>query len=203
MFSALRPAPEILLRHGDYAVTLRASLRVAVALETLPGAIASLWDDIARQKLTALHAVIRASATDRPEAERLLAFTATHPLAHFSHNAQAACLALLVSIHAPAQGEAPPSEPAADPMPLAQFFTELFSRATSWLHWPPSEVWGASVAEIVTALEAQADRDLRRAGVTPEDKAAKAAQRQGNLGAGLDPDFDRDGLRALKARHGA
>ncbi len=133
MFSALRPAPEILLRHGDYAVTLRASLRVAVALETLPGGIASLWDDIARQKLTALHAVIRASATDRPEAERLLAFAATHPLAHFSHNAQAACLALLVSIHAPAQGEAPPSEPAADPMPLAQFFTgSVAQRLAKW-----------------------------------------------------------------------
>ena len=147
-----------------------------MGLETLPGGTAVIWDDIARQKLTALHAVIRASATDRPEAERLLTFAATHPLAHFFHNVQAACLALLVSILAPAQGEATPSEPAVDPMPLVQFFT---------------------------ALEAQADRDLRRAGVTPEDKAAKAAQRQGNLGAGLDPDFDRDGLRALTARHGA
>ncbi|GGH63826.1 hypothetical protein GVY41_13945 [Frigidibacter albus] len=98
--------------------------------------------------------MIRASATDRPEAERLLTFAATHPLATFAHNAQAACLALLVSILAPAQGEAPASEPAADPMPLAQFFTELFSRATSWLHWPPSEVWGASVKQ---RLERAAD----------------------------------------------
>lgn len=188
---------------GPHAVTLRASLQVAVALENLVGGIAATWDDIARQKLTALQAVIRASATDRQEAERLLSYSATHPLASFVSPAQAACLALLVSVLAPAEGEATPSEPATAPMTLSQFFTELFSRATTWLHWPPSEVWNASVSEIVTALEAQAERELRRAGVTSESKAATTAQRQTNIDSGLDPEFDREGLRALKARHGA
>jgi len=32
---------------------------------------------------------------------------------------------------------------------------------------------------------------------------AKEAQRQANIVAGLDPEFDREGLRALKARHSA
>lgn len=203
MPSALQPASEILLRHGEHAVALRASLRVAVALENLVGGIAETWDEVARQKLSALHTVIRLSATDRQEAERLLRYAATHPLASFVHNAQAACLALMVAMLAPAQGETTPAEPATDPIPLSQFFTELFSRATSWLHWPPSEVWNASVSEIVTALEAQAERELRRAGVTPDDKAAKTVRRQANVDAGLDPEFDREGLRALKARHGA
>ncbi len=208
MPSALQPASEIPLQIGPHAVTLRASLRVAVALEALPGGIASLWDGIARLKLTALHAVIRTSATDRAEAERLLAHAATHPLVQFAQCAQAACLALLSAILAPAEGEAEPSPQPADPMPLAQFFIELFSRATSWLHWPPSEVWNASVAEIVTALEAQADRELRRAGLTPGSIPANSAKGQDVYTAerlrqiedqGFDPAFDREGLQALKA----
>ncbi|PJF10784.1 hypothetical protein [Pseudorhodobacter sp. MZDSW-24AT] len=201
----LRPASEVLLRHGPHAVTLRASLRVAVALETLPGGIAATWDEIARQKLSALYAVIRAGATDRQEAERLLAYAATHPLAQFVHAAQAACLDLLVSVLPPAEGEAAPSDTPSDPMPLARFFAELFSRATSWLHWPPSEVWNASVAEIITALEMQADRELRKAGI-PTDTAKggdlySKERLQKIEEQGFDPAFDREGLRALKARH--
>lgn len=33
---------------------------------------------------------------------------------------------------------------------MAGFLTEAFSRVTKWLHWLSSEVWNASVAEIVT-----------------------------------------------------
>lgn len=208
MSSALHPASEIPLQIGAHAVTLRASLRVAVALEALPGGIASLWDGIARQKLSALQAVIRAGATDRQEADRLLTHAATIPLARFADTAQAACLALLVAVLMPAQGDDTPAEPS-DPMPLSQFFTELFSRATSWLRWPPSEVWNASVAEIVTALEAQADRDLRLAGISPDTIPANTGK-GGNIYTkerlqqieeqGFDPSFDREGLRALKAK---
>jgi hypothetical protein len=55
------------------------------------------------------------------------------------------------------------------------------------------------VAEIVTALEAQAERELRLAGADPADKAAQDAQRQANAEPGLDPDFGRAGLQRLKA----
>lgn len=199
---ALQPATEVTLRFGPHAVALRASLRVAVALESLPGGIAALWQRVALQRLTALHAVIRAAASDQAEADRLLAHAATQPLAPFLGPAQAACLALLASIFGPAQGGASSQDLMKGPMPLARFFTELFSRATSWLHWPPSEVWNASVGEIITALEAESDRELRRAGLT-EDDPAKEAQRQANIEAGLDPDFDRAGLQALKQRFGA
>ncbi|WP_143040441.1 hypothetical protein [Rhodobacter sp. 24-YEA-8] len=177
-----------------------------MALESLPGGIASLWDGIARQKITTIYAVIRAAAADRQGAEIALAYAATIPLVRYTPLAQAACLALFAAILAPAQGEATPSPaPASDPMPLSRFFTELFSRATSWLHWPPSEVWNASVAEIVTALEAQAERELRLAGI-PSDKSAPAGnytpERLRQIEEqDFDPAFDREGLRALKARH--
>lgn len=218
MPSALQPASEIPLQIGPHAVTLRASLRVAVALEALPGGIASLWDGIARQKITTLHALIRTAATDRQQADMFLAYASTIPLVQFAHPAQAACLALLAAILAPAQGEATPSPEPVDPMPLAQFFTELFSRATSWLHWPPSEVWNASVAEIVTAIEAQAERELRLSGVNPDAIPANNG-RGGNIYTKerlqqideltglpedspiMDPEFDRSALRALKMRH--
>lgn len=205
MPSALHPASEIPLQIGPHAVTLRASLRVAVALETLPGGIASLWDGIAQQKITSIHAVIRAAATDRQEAETYLAYAATIPLVRYAHSAQAACLALFAAILAPAQGEATPSPaPVSDPMPLSEFFTELFSRATSWLRWPPSEVWNASVAEIVTALDAQAERELRLAGI-PSDKAkgpeVYSDERLRQIEEqDFDPAFDRAGLNRLKTK---
>lgn len=105
---------------------------------------------------------------------------------------------------APAQGEATPSEPATDPIPLSQFFTELFSRATSWLHWPPSEVWNASVSEIVTALEAQAERELRRAGIPIDTAKGGEVYTKERLqeieDQGFDPTFDREALWNLKAK---
>ncbi len=205
MINVLQPATEIPLCCGSHTVTLRASLRVAVALESVSGGITSLWENVAQQKLTALHAVIKEAATDRLQAELFLSHASRVPLVQFVGSAQAACLTLLASILAPAQGEATPTEPSTDPMPLAQFFTELFSRATSWLGWPPSEVWNASVAEIVTALEAQAERELRRAGVTPSDKLKgrdvyTKERLQEIEEIGFDPAFDRAGLQALKAR---
>lgn len=206
MTSALQPATEIPLQIGPHTVMLRASLRAAVALEALPGGIASVYDALARQKLTAIHAVIRAAATDRQAAEIALAYASRVPLVSFHGFAQAGCLALLASVLAPAQGEATTSPaPASDPMPLSRFFTELFSLATSWLGWPPSEVWNASVAEITTALEAQAERQLRLAGI-PTDKPAPAenytAERLRQIEEqDFDPAFDREAFRAFKARH--
>lgn len=199
MQTALQPASEIPLQLGPHIVMLRAPLRVAVALEALPGGIASHWDEIARQKTAALHTVIRLAATDRQQAEALLAYGARNPYAQFHGSAQAICLTLLSSLLMPAKEEAVATS-SAKPVPLTQFFSELFCRATSWLHWPPSEVWNASVAEIVAALEAKADHELRRAGVSPSNKQPDFDQRQANIEAGLDPDFDRAGLHALKAK---
>lgn len=158
MPGTVQPAPEVLLCCGTHAVTLRASLRAAMALESLPGGIAVVWEDTARQKLSAFHAVIRAAAADRLEAERLLAHVATTPLAHFAHIAQAACLALLSGfLNADDQGEATPSstEPA---KPFRDYLADLFRYGTGWLGWPPSEVWNASIGELETAFLAHVDR---------------------------------------------
>jgi hypothetical protein len=203
----IRPASEIPLLHGDHAVTLRASLRAAVALDALPGGFGGVFDDLARQSLPAIHAVIRAAATDRQEAERLLAFAATKPLASFLISAQAACLALIMTLLPEKQGEAPPTGKG---VPLSEFFASLYRYATGWLGWPPSEVWNASIAELEEALSAHIDRLLKltpgASSTTPPPgpstdytpERLKQIEEQG-----FDPAFDREGLRALKARHHA
>ena len=209
MPGTVQPAPEVLLCCGTHAVTLRASLRAATALESLPGGIAVVWEDTARQKLTALHAVIRAAATDRADAERLLAHAAVTPLAHFAHTAQAACLALMSGIlKADDQGEATPSstEPA---KPLRDYFSDLFGYGTGWLGWPPSEVWNASIAELEAGFLAHVDRVVKMTpGAVPvsTDKATSiyTPERLRQIeDQGFDPAFDRQALQSLKARHTA
>lgn len=202
MPGTIAPAWEVLLCHGAHPVTLRASLRAAVALDALPGGIAAVWDGLARQKLTTLHAVIRACATDRAAAELLLVYAAKEPLAPFQGPAQAACLALLSVILRTDAGEAPaPSSGAVKP--ISDHLADLYRYGTGWLGWPPSEVWNASPAELEAAILAHFDRLVKMTpgADAPEDAASNEAQRQANIAAGLDPDFDRDGLRALQAKH--
>ncbi|MBW7056971.1 phage tail assembly chaperone [Paracoccus bogoriensis] len=197
----IAPAPEVPLHHGPHAVTLRASLRAAVALDAMPGGFAAVWDGLAGQKLTTLHAVIRAAATDRAEAERLIAHTATHPLAQFALCAQAACLALIAAYLPVDQGKAPLSS--APARPIRDHLADLYRFGTGWLGWPPSEVWNASPAELEAAVLAHVDRLVMMTpdAEAPEDAAARNAQRQANIAVGLDPEFERDALRALKAKH--
>ncbi len=82
----------------------------------------------------------------------------------------------------------------------------MFRFGTTILEWPPSEVWQASPAEIETVLRARLDRQEAMesaANGDPHKPAMSKEQRQANEAAGLDPEFDRHSLRALKARHGA
>ncbi|REF70266.1 phage tail assembly chaperone [Paracoccus versutus] len=201
----LQPAYETILRHGDHAVTLRASLRAAVALDNLPGGIPGAWDSLMRQTYTRIRAVILATATDRAAAFVLLAALSDKPLASFLSRAQAACLELLVNL-LPEPEEPAPASTTAKPMPLRDYLSELFKFGTTILEWPPSEVWQASPAEIDAILRARLDRlEAMEAAANgdPHKPAMSAEQRQANEAAGLDPEFNRHALRALKARHGA
>jgi hypothetical protein len=209
MPGTVQPAPEVLLSCGHHAVTLRASLRAAMALESLPGGIAIVWEDAARQKLTTLHAVIRASATDKTGAERLLAHAATISLGQTLSTCQAACLALLSGIlETGQQGEATPSSDDAA-KPLLEHFADLFSYGTGWLGWPPSEVWNASIAELEAAFLAHVDRLVKMTpGASATGKVAVEADYTSDQlrqieDQGFDPAFDREALRALNANHGA
>lgn len=204
--TTLRPAYEATLCHGDHAVTLRASLRAAVALDNLPGGFPALVEQIAGQNLTTIKVTIRAAAPDRQQAERLLSSLDGAPLQPFMAKAQPACLALIAAI-LPQPSEAAESRtsaPKGEPKPWAEHFAELFAYGTGWLGWAPDTVWNASADELTAAFEAHVERLIAMNGGSttddPDDDPAKEAQRQANIDAGLDPDFDRNALRALKAK---
>jgi len=206
MPGTIAPAPEVLLCHGGHVVALRASLRAAVALERYPGGFEGLFVRLGQESLTALYAVIRAAATDRAEAERLLADTAREPLAPFASEAQAACLALLsVILTTGQQGEAP--KPSTAPAkPISEHFADLYRYGTGWLGWPPSEVWNASIAELEAAITAHFDRLVMMNPTAPTDEAEGAdvytPERLQQIEAqGFDPAYDREALQRLKARH--
>jgi len=82
-------------------------------------------------------------------------------------------------------------------------FADLYRYGTGWLGWPPSEVWNASPAELEAAVLAHFDRLVMMTPGADAPEGDKDAQRQANIAAGLDPEFDREGLHALKARHSA
>lgn len=198
----LQPAFETVLRHGDHAVTLRADLRAAVALDNLPGGIPGASLAVMRQTYTGIRAVILATATDRAAALSLMASLSEKPLGAFVESAQEACLTLLVNL-LPKADETASTTPAKD-ITLRDYLDELFKFASIVLDWQPSEIWQASPLEIETILRAHVERQERieaAAKGEPYQPAMSQEQRQENAAAGLDPDFDRNALRALKARH--
>ena len=186
----LQPAHEVTLEHHGYTVTLRASLRVAVALDNLPGGIPGAWLAVMRQTYTGIRAVILATATDRAAAFSVLASLSSKPLASFLGHAQAACLDLMMHLLPEPQANARP-DPAAT---VHGCLENLFLFGTVGAKWHPAEVWNTSARELQRIALAAVPSDDDTTGPTAE-------QRQANIDAGLDPDFDRAGLHALKARH--
>lgn len=195
----LQPAYEVVLRHGDHTVTLRASLRAAAALDALPGGIPGACDRLMRQSYSGIRQVILATATDKTGALRLLASLSHKPLAPFLPEAQAACLDLLAHLlPAPSEGASK-----GQGMPWAEFIATSFKYATGYLEWSPSETWAASVAEIEAAMIGQAERlRLMHGGEddsTTSGPVHSAADLELIAKGELDPEFDRMGLRELKA----
>lgn len=209
----LQPAHEIDLQHGGAAVTLRASLRAAVALSDYPEGFAGLVHEITRQSLTATRAVILAAATDRREARSYLRQTAILPLASFLPNNQAAALAILAALFqagddaqtdAPSQGGK--SKDTTPGKPWREHYSDLFRFGTGWLGWPPETVWTASPAELSEAFAAHADRLIAMNGGSKDEDPADngvniyTPEKMREIEElGFDPAFDRAALHKLKA----
>lgn len=62
--------------------------------------------------------------------------------------------------------------------------------------------WNATPSEIAAALEEHLDmlRTIHGSAETKETGQVSEEQRERNIAEGLDPEFDRDALRALKAK---
>lgn len=154
---SLRPAHEVILTHGNHAVVLRASLRAASNLDNLPGGLPAILDQIAGQHYGATLAAIRATATDRLAAERLLAGLEGQPLQGFMQRAQIAILDVVAHM-LPVSEDAATAHPDAPAKPWGEHFRDMFSYGTGWLGWSPETVWNASIQEITIALDAHMKR---------------------------------------------
>lgn len=214
----VQPAYEVTLERDGTTVMLRASLRAAVTIENMPGGIAGAYDGLLKQSYTAIRQVLLATATDQGEAINFLARMSGKPLSRFAHDAQAACLAVLAALLQPGDDDADQASSRgsnqSERMTLRQYFDALYGYATGWLGWSPAETWAASPAEISAAFTAHIDRlmkltpglsggddDLPKASTSTAAYSSARLQEIEELG--HDPAFDREGLRALKAKFNA
>lgn len=203
-----QPAFEIVLLHNGAAVTLRASLRAAVTLDSMTGGIAEVWDQISRLSWSAIRGMILATATDRQEAHRFLAATADKPLCAFLPDAQAACLAVLASYQAEPAEAAEGRTRTDEVVPLRAYLQSLYDYATGWLGWTPAETWATSPAELEAAFTTHINRLVKMTpGLSGGDNAtaspsnAYTAERLREIEElGYDPAFDRAGFDRLKAQ---
>lgn len=206
--TSMQPAFQTVLTHAGNSVVLRACLRAACALDSLPGGLADTLDRIGGQNYTTTKAAIRATATDAIAADRLLASLEGQPLQRFMQRAQIAILDVVQHI-LPASDEAATESPQAPAKAWGEHFADLYGFGTGWLGWAPETVWNASIQEITQALDAHVRRLVAMQGAAADDDHPGSAtpsniyseqQLQQIEEQGFDPAFDRAGLRALQAR---
>lgn len=201
---SLRPAyDDIVLEHGSNAVILRPSLRAASTLERSHDGFALLARRIDEFHTGTVREIIMTAATDRKDAAAFLSAMSRLPLRRFVDVAQAPLFRLCAGFIPAADPTATPS-PNAKPMPWRDVYRELFRTATGWLHWTPEAAWNATPTEINEAFAGHVAM-LKALHGGEDDKTADRQpdpeQVSRNIADGLDPEFDRAGLRALKARH--
>lgn len=190
---SLRPAyDEIVLEHGSNAVILRPSLRAASTLERSHDGFAALFQRIAEFHTGTVREIILTAATDRKDAARFLRSLESQSLLTFQRIAQLPAYQL-VSGFLPQSDDKAASHGKA--VPWREAYRNLFRAATGILGWSPEQAWNATPTEINEAFIGRVGESEKQAQPDPEQAARNEA-------AGLDPEFDRAGLQALKAKYG-
>ena len=194
---------EFTLSHGGYTVRLRASLRAAMRLERLHDGFGPLITKLDQFDTTTIRDTIFIAASDYSAAQRFLASISTEPLQAYRHAVTGPLASLLAAFFPPeATDTTSTSTTPVKPVPWSEAYAQLYQIGTGWLGWTPAETWAATPTEITQALEGRVAHLIAMNGGTgiTETTSASAAQRQENIDAGLDPDFDRAGLQSLKAK---
>lgn len=198
-----RPAYEqVSIAHGGNTVMLRPSLRAAATLEARHGlpALVRALDDL---NLTIISEILTATAHRQVAAAAFLDGHQGKPLLPF-FTAVRQPLTNLISMFTPAPLEHLDKPRTGKPLPWADFYRDLYDVATGWLGWTPETAWNATPTEITRAHTAHIDRLIMTGVLSRPDKANNTApdpeQAARNVADGLDPEFDRAGLRALKAK---
>lgn len=186
----------IALAYGGNTVVLRPSLRAAIQLERLHGGFPMLLRKIEEFDTLTIWHVITAAA-GKEAAAPIFAHAAAKPLKSFKRAAQEPCIALVAAFF-PTTPETDAAKPTtAKPTPWVDLFKELYGFATGWLGWTPETAWHATPQEITDAFNAHIAKLKAIHGDGEESTGPDQEQRRENEALGLDPDFDRAGLRAL------
>jgi hypothetical protein len=199
-----RPAYEkVIIAHGGNAVALRPSLRAAVTLEARYG-FPAMFRALEEGNVTVISEIIRTASSTVQDAAAFLAGIPGKPLSSFI-SATRNPLAELVSMLMPAPDQkAKDVRTSGKPVTWPDFYADLYENATGWLGWTPDQAWNATPTEIcrayaghvakLKAIHGNGENDKPTENASDPDQAAR------NEAAGLDAEFDRAGLRALKAK---
>jgi hypothetical protein len=198
-------AQDIQVVYGDSAVYLRPSLRAAVQLERTQGGFPALLNRLQQFDTSTVQAIIRATATDPQAVDPLLGAFKGAPLRSIRDAVTAPAFVLITALMTPVaatkqQGEAAKA-PSGKPVAWSDLYADLYQIATGWLGWPPATAWNATLTEITSAFDGHIAMLKAVHGSGTDDTQTTGtndAQRQANIDAGLDPDFDRTALQALK-----
>lgn len=195
---------EITMTLGAHAVRCRASLRAATHFVRLDG-FADLPRRITEFNLGTIRDLITVTATDRQEAAAFLDQIGRTPLQAVADAVAVPMLALVAGFVPAADDDAKPADPKATPMPWPKVYRELFRKATGWLGWTPEKAWNATPTEISEAFAGHMEKLKAIHGAPEKDADQKpdtysAEQLRKIEEQGFDPAFDREGLRALKAK---
>ncbi|QKJ91114.1 hypothetical protein [Agrobacterium pusense] len=190
---------QVEISHGGIAVTLRPSLRAATILEErfgLPALHAALED----LNYTVISEIILVSdSSGNQNAAAFLTAVQRRPLFPF-FLAVRAPLFELVSMLTPApEKHVQRSHATGKQVTWAEVFAALYDRATGWLGWTPEQAWNATPTEIDRAYRAHLEKLKAIHGGGSDEKEPDPEQAERNIAAGLDPEFDRGGLQALKS----
>lgn len=195
-----RAYEQVEVRHGGNTVTLRPTLRAATSLEYRFG-LPAVYQAVEDLNLTIISEIILMSATSRQDAAAFLSSLVGKPLLPF-YLAVRAPLAELVSALTPAPEPHAKNKPTTGkPVTWAEVFAALFDRATGWLEYTPEQAWNSTPTEIDRAYRAHLEKLKAIHGGSDKDDQSETnfedlSERIASDG--LDPEFDRSGLHALR-----
>jgi len=197
-----RPACEqVTITHGGNTVALRPSLRAAVTLVDRYG-FPALLRGLDEGSFTVIREIILSSG-NRQDAAAFLLDISGKPLSSFIMAAREPLFQLVAMFMPAPNPNAKPTNGSGKPVKWSDFYADLFQKATGWLEWTPKAAWNATPTEIDRAFTGYVEK-LKAIHGSGEDNQPRSAtdpdQAPRNAADGLDPEFDRAGLRALKAK---
>lgn len=195
---------KIALEYRGNTVFLRPSLLAATYLERLHNGFPALLQRVQAFDLSTIRAIITSAATDKHEAKTFLSGIKDAPLSTIQNVTTAPAFVLITALMNPStQGEAAKAPTDSKPIAWQDLFADLYKIATGWLGWTPAQAWAATLHEITNAFDGHVAKLKAIHGAADETTDTPTMtddQRQANIDAGLDPEFDRSGLDALKKR---